>query len=726
MPQLGQNEQNSAATTKKPIKSTSFRNTPQQSLSWQERKQRQQQGPAFTELIELDIEPNYQIMQDTVYDPMGRQVASWSTFALFGGDDYNEFGGGAGLVGFGADEEEEMMGDFHRSSSKQYSQQQEQSQQQRHRPTQQRRQGRKTLDDGSNFPLRTMAHNQLDKDNERETIIWDLLFDRTRDLYHDDLLETLCDSFSPTLITILRDITSTLKNPTPNNPTFDKRYLLYSLLAKWAWETEFFDLVAEILEDRKGFRCVDEIFKDWEEGIPHVRETEDDFVEKEALRFTRRLQPRVDKMVKPDAHIKALRRMQNSKRVPNHPTLQPLADFFHQEQDDFEEHEGIFIQIGPESKTLQGAFVHRTMRGPGAGGVRNWIYDSLESFIRDGLRLSKGMSHKNALAGIWWGGGKGVISRNSGRGLLHTDSKEARRVVYEEYGRFMSELKGCYVTAEDAGTSVEDMAHLFSQTRFTTCIPERLGGSGNPSVPTAKGVLKALEAAFEFSGLSIVGSRIAVQGVGHVGTPLCHFLLERGVGKIIASDIDAHRAGSLRTEFEKYGPSKFELRIVGKEDVSVLFEDVDAVSPCATGGILNKTTIPKIKSKIVCGAANNQLLDIKTDDKLLQAHGILYIPDFLANRMGIVNCADEHMGSLEDDPKLEMHLGRDWENSVYNLSMRVMKEAREMGRTTQEIAIKLADERSREVNPLYGHRGVEIIKSLVGKDQSWRRKVGLS
>ncbi|KAJ3088161.1 hypothetical protein HK102_009423 [Quaeritorhiza haematococci] len=341
----------------------------------------------------------------------------------------------------------------------------------------------------------------------------------------------------------------------------------------------------------------------------------------------------------------------------------------------------------------------------------------MEAFFRDGLRLSKGMTHKNALAGIWWGGGKGVMARNSGKGLSAQDASEHRQVVYEEYGEFISRLRGCYVTAEDVGTNVKDMEAVYSKTRYTTCIPFELGGSGNPSVPTARGVAKGLEAAFDHLGKNIEGATIAVQGAGHVGIPLIHFLFERGVKKIIASDIDGHRAEDIRKEF---AGKEFELRIVDKSDMSILFEDVDAVCPCATGGILNAETIPKIRSKIVCGAANNQLRDIKKDDDLLKARNIIYVPDFLVNRMGIVNCCDEHMGSLENDPKLDQHLGRTWDNSIYNLLRKVLKDADATGTTPHKIAIKLADERSREVNLLYGHRGQVVIDTVVSSE-AWKK-----
>ncbi|KAJ1564555.1 hypothetical protein HK096_007419, partial [Nowakowskiella sp. JEL0078] len=266
---------------------------------------------------------------------------------------------------------------------------------------------------------------------------------------------------------------------------------------------------------------------------------------------------------------------------------------------------------------------------------------------------------------------------------------------------------------------------MFSTTRYTTCIPAEFGGSGNPSVPTARGVVRGLQAAFEFAGLNIVGSTIAVQGVysyfsvGHVGTPLIEFLFDAGVKKIIASDVDKHRENEILKHFEG---KQFELRIVEKSDMSVLFEEVDAVCPCATGAIINSTTIPKIKAKIVCGAANNQLQDIRKHDKELKERGIIYIPDFLVNRMGIVNCADEHMGAIDNDPKLEKHLGSDWDNSIYKLTHKVLSDAATLFKTTQEIALDLAEKKTHEINPLYGHRGKEIIAALQ-HSKDWQKKI---
>ncbi|HWM94612.1 MAG TPA: Glu/Leu/Phe/Val dehydrogenase dimerization domain-containing protein [Thermoanaerobaculia bacterium] len=384
----------------------------------------------------------------------------------------------------------------------------------------------------------------------------------------------------------------------------------------------------------------------------------------------------------------------------SHPSLEPLARFLQEDRRDFDQHEGVFVQVAPETGVLQAAFVHRTCRGQGAGGVRFWRYSNVEDFLRDGLRLAKGMTLKNALAGLWWGGGKGVMAQGTG-------IAEDRRQIYEEYGDFITSIQGCYVTAEDVGTSVEDMAAVFSRTRFTTCIPPVLGGSGNPSVPTARGVVRGMEAALAHLGRgTLAGKTVAVQGLGHVGEPLVGFLREKGVARILGSDIDpARRLPGV------------EVRIVERGDNSILFEPADIVAPCATGGTLSPATIPHIQAPIVCGAANNQLEDPERDDVLLQERGILYLPDFLVNRMGIVNCADEQYGFVDPDPRVEAHLGSqkgdEWENSVYNLSLSVLDEARRTGRTPARVALDLAERRSRELHPVWGHRGAEIIRSLV-------------
>jgi glutamate dehydrogenase (NAD(P)+) len=387
--------------------------------------------------------------------------------------------------------------------------------------------------------------------------------------------------------------------------------------------------------------------------------------------------------------------------VPSHAFVAPLAELLESDTRDFDRHEGFFVEVG-DSGALHGACIHRTCRGQGAGGVRNWRYDCVEDYLRDGLRLARGMTHKNALAGLWWGGGKGVMTAPKG-----IEPAERRR-VYEEYGAFITTLRGCYVTAEDVGTSVEDMAAIFATTRFTTCIPTALGGSGNPSVPTARGVRCGIEAALEHRGMGgIAGKRFAVQGLGHVGEPLVRMLLEAGAAHIVGSDIDP--------TMERLSSDRLEVRIVARGDNSILAEAADVVAPCAVGGLLHEGTIGTITAPIVCGAANNQLRDPDADDRRLAAAGISYVPDFLVNRMGIVHCADEAVGYVDDDPAFDAHLGRDHDNSIHALTLHVLETSQRTGEPPGAVALAMAEARSLELHPLWGHRGKRIIRSLVAR-----------
>ena len=392
----------------------------------------------------------------------------------------------------------------------------------------------------------------------------------------------------------------------------------------------------------------------------------------------------------------------------SHTELQPIADYFVKDKRDFIEHEGWFCKISENYDMLLGAFVHRTNRGQAAGGVRYWDYDTIESYFRDGLRLGAGMTFKNALAGLWWGGGKGVVAHNPEFDKMNP---EVREKIYKDYGSFISTLNGCYVTAEDVGTSVEDMANVFSGTRFTTCIPSEFGGSGNPSAPTARGIISGIEAALEFLGPGILeGKTVAIQGLGHVGEPLVWFLFEKNVKKVIAADINPDHINSTR---KKFTGRNLECKLIKKNDVSIFSENCDIFSPNATGAVLNPETIPMLKAKIVCGAANNQLEDMLRDGRSIHDKGIIYVPDFITNRMGIVTCANEQYGYINNDPVIENHFSRDWEHSIFNRTVQVLNESKEKNIPTAEIALKLAARISRENHPIFGHRGKQIIQSLV-------------
>lgn len=405
---------------------------------------------------------------------------------------------------------------------------------------------------------------------------------------------------------------------------------------------------------------------------------------------------------------------QSGSLIASHRLLEGVAQAVAADTRDYHGHEGFFLEIGGESGHLLGAFIHRTKRGQAAGGVRFWSYASVGDYVRDGLRLARGMGHKNALAGLWWGGGKGVIARRPGQD--HRDSALRGR-VYRDYGRFMSGLCGCYITAEDVGTTPEDMASVFATTRYTTCIPPDCGGSGNPSVLTASGVVVAMEAALEHLGLgTLQGKTVAMQGLGNVSYYMAGELVERGVSNIVGVDIDLAAVQSVKEQWPTV-----DARLVAPDDVSIFAHRCDVLAPNAVGASLNPKTIPQITAPIVCGAANNQLEASPRDARLLHEQGVLYVPDFLANRMGIVNCANEQYGVFEGDAAVAAHLDRDVAHGVFRRCREVFERAAESGRTTAEEAETLADELSQEPHPIWGDRAREIMSHLVRS--GWAERV---
>lgn len=400
--------------------------------------------------------------------------------------------------------------------------------------------------------------------------------------------------------------------------------------------------------------------------------------------------------------------------VASQPWLDELADALQADTRDFHRHEGLFFAVGPETGALFGAFVHNTVRGQAAGGLRHWPYANLDTFVRDGLRLSLGMARKNSLAGLWWGGGKGIIARQAGD---HYKDPGYRRALYREYGGFTTSLRGFYITAEDVGTTPPDVAAVFETTRFAISIPPSVGGSGNPSPATAKGVVCAMEAALDHLGKgSLAGKTVAMQGAGNVAGFMIDELVARGVGKVIATDITQERCDEVRARF---AGKPVEVRLAAPGDDAILAEPCDVLAPCALGGILNPTTIPTIRAPIVCGAANNQLLDDRRDDRALLERGIVYVPDYVANRMGIVNCANEQYGSLPDDPAIARHFGREWDNAVYNITRAVLELASREGITTASAANRLADQACTVPHPIWADRGKAILAALVA--EGWGR-----
>jgi glutamate dehydrogenase (NAD(P)+) len=394
------------------------------------------------------------------------------------------------------------------------------------------------------------------------------------------------------------------------------------------------------------------------------------------------------------------------------PKLDALAQSVVGNRRDYQGHQAVFLEVGEETGALLGAFIHRTRRGQGIGGVRLWSYETVQSFLEDGLRLSLGMGRKNALAGLWWGGGKGVIARPSGQ--QHADPA-FRAKLFHDYGRFITSLRGAYVTAEDVGTTPEDMAKIYEVTRFVACAPAGVGGSGNPSPATARGVVSAMEGALDQLGLGdLRGKTIAMQGVGNVGGYMLAELLERGVARVVAADVSEE---VVRTLNHRYPTERVSLRVVTSSDREILAEPCDILAPNALGGILNPESIARLQTKIVCGAANNQLLDQDRDAALLAQRGITYVPDFVANRMGIVNCANEQYGSIDADPAILRHFDRDWSNSVYRVTRTVLARAASSQLTSAGAANALADELAEQPHPIFPDRTAAIIRGLM--EQGW-------
>ncbi|XP_077985162.1 leucine dehydrogenase-like [Glandiceps talaboti] len=394
----------------------------------------------------------------------------------------------------------------------------------------------------------------------------------------------------------------------------------------------------------------------------------------------------------------------------SHEELEPLGKYFSEDKIDFDQHEGMFLQIGKRTGCLLGAFIWRTKRGQACGGVRLWDYATTEQYMRDGLRLAQGMGVKSALAGLWAGGGKGVIQVPSANKHFHQDY---RAQIFYDYGDFLSSLNGCYVTAEDVGVNVNDLDHVHIRTRYATCIPEEKGGSGNPSITTGKGVVCAMEGALDFLHHgTLAGKSVVIQGAGNVATVIVEELLQKGVSSIYVTDCHQNRVDDMKHLFHGKHDGRLTIKKVPIDDVSVMSRPCDILSPCALGNVLNQETIPSIQAEIVCGAANNQL-GSPEDNELLKERGITYVVDYLANRMGIVNCANETYGRLPNDPAIERHFGTEWENSIIKMTKKILEKARDDNITPVQAANAIADKLSRELHPLWPNRSQQIIDALV-------------
>ncbi len=286
-------------------------------------------------------------------------------------------------------------------------------------------------------------------------------------------------------------------------------------------------------------------------------------------------------------------------------------------------HEAVF-QISDEPSGLEGYIaVHSTRLGPAAGGLRMREYPDAQDALEDVLRLSRGMTYKNAAAGLPLGGGKAVI-------IGHPDRDKTPALLHA-MGRAVERLKGQYWTAEDMGMSPADMAELARETRYVAGRDSGHHASGDPSPVTAAGVFNAMQvgAAHRFGTADLSGRTVAVQGLGHVGWHLCRMLHETGA-KLIVADMDDSRVTEAKGDFNAHTT----------DPASIHSAEAEIFAPCAIGGTLNRKTIPELRAQLICGAANNQLAT-SADADTLAARNILYLPDYVANGGGIINVAAE-------------------------------------------------------------------------------------
>ncbi len=299
---------------------------------------------------------------------------------------------------------------------------------------------------------------------------------------------------------------------------------------------------------------------------------------------------------------------------------------------DFDAHEGVHFFDDPASGLKAIIAVHSTHRGPAAGGCRWWTYVDDEAALTDALRLSRGMSYKNAMAGLAVGGGKGVILKSG-----HGPKSEA---LLEAFGAAIDSLGGKYVTAEDVGMSDADMTVIARKTRFVSGLPVSGGAAGgNPGPSTAQGIFVGIRAAVahKLGKHDFAGVHVAIQGLGSVGGGVAERLAAAGA-KLTVADIDEARAARMAASLGATHVPVDEITRVS----------ADVFSPNALGAVLDADTIANLDVAIVAGAANNQLAT-PADGARVKARGILYAPDYVINAGGIINVVAEYLGDGDAD-----------------------------------------------------------------------------
>jgi len=329
-------------------------------------------------------------------------------------------------------------------------------------------------------------------------------------------------------------------------------------------------------------------------------------------------------------------------------------------------HEQVVLCHDPSAGYRGIIAIHSTALGPAVGGTRFWNYSSDSDALTDALRLSRGMTYKNAVARLNVGGGKAVI--------IGDNRRADREPLFRAHGRFIESLGGRFATGEDVGTSPADMEFILKETQHVAGLQ---GKSGDPSPHTARGVFRAMQAAakFQWGSESLRGKTVAIQGCGHVGYCLAKELHHAGA-KLIATDMDRGRVDRVVREFDATpaAPEK------------IYSAAADIFAPCALGGILNDQTISLLTAKLVVGAANNQLLAPEHGD-LLQQRGILYAPDYAANAGGVIHGTSIEMLGWDASQAAKKV------DAIYDTLLKIFEIASREKIATSRAADRLAEEK---------------------------------
>ncbi len=313
--------------------------------------------------------------------------------------------------------------------------------------------------------------------------------------------------------------------------------------------------------------------------------------------------------------------------------------------------------------------IHNTILGPSLGGTRMWAYNNEMEALNDVLRLSRGMTYKSSVAGLNLGGGKAVIIGDS--------KKIKNEALLRRFGKFVNSLGGKYITAEDVAMTSRDMEIIKMETDHVSGLPENMGGSGDPSPVTAYGVYVSMKASAKevWGSDSLSGKKVLVQGIGHVGEVLVNHLTKEGA-KVYINDISEERL--------KAAADKYKAEVVSADTMFDL--DIDIYAPCALGATVNDETLSRLKCKIICGAANNQLAIENTHGLAVGKQGILYAPDFVVNAGGIINVFYELEGYNRERAMLHAE-------KIYDTTWNLFQMAKKEGIPTYMAANKLGEQR---------------------------------